>query len=322
MTGIYIPRTGAVSDIIDTDNVVPEDDTKQFIIDLLTDPDRNKPLGTGFQSNYDMTVEGPDGEIINKTVGAEEYLLQQGYRHVYFARDAGEVARDLTKDNIALLKTQMANVGIIDASKTIGLEVDEEFVKGIKTLMEFAMNGGGKISWLGALGAIRTDFNARRMIATSNPKIEKEQIDELINDTLTKAKTRKGGPLSAEEKQYIASRVTGLTTDFNAASANLAGGTPAEFRFTPGREADSRVIEGDITVESQARDESFEFIPGTEAQSPDVEGLEEDLDEVLDEVFEGREDLERQSVAAGNVQARGANTVNNLANLSRRSVSR
>ena len=51
---IYIPRTGSVSDIIDTDDVVitgEEGDTKQFIIDLLTDPDRNKPLGTGFHSN-------------------------------------------------------------------------------------------------------------------------------------------------------------------------------------------------------------------------------------------------------------------------------
>jgi len=45
---IYIPRTGSVSnnDIIDTDDVVitgEDADTKQFIIDLLTDPDRNKP---------------------------------------------------------------------------------------------------------------------------------------------------------------------------------------------------------------------------------------------------------------------------------------
>ena len=36
---IYIPRTGSVSDIIDTDDVVitgEDADTKQFIIDLLT----------------------------------------------------------------------------------------------------------------------------------------------------------------------------------------------------------------------------------------------------------------------------------------------
>ena len=318
---IYIPRTGSVSDIIDTDNVESEDDVSQFIIDLLTDPDRNKPLGEGFQSNYDMEVI-VDGNVIMKKVDAEEYLKQQGFKHVYFARDAGEVARDLTKDNIAILKTQMVNVGIIDANKTVGVAADEEFVKGIKQLMEFSMNNGGKVSWLGALSTIRTDFNARRAMTTSSPKIEAEEIDELVDDTLTKAKARKGSALSIEERNYISNRVKGLAKDFNIASSELGQGTDARFEYTPAREGSTRVIEGDITVSSTSRPEQTVFIPGTEAEEPDVEGLIEDTDEVIEEVFAPREELEAQSRAAGQIGARAADTINSLTNLSRRQVKR
>ena len=313
---IYIPRTAAVSeDIINTDDVTPPPgpggDTTQFVIDLLTDPDRNKPLGTGFQNAYPSEVTSPSGDTVKVFIDAEEYLKQQGFRHVYFGNDPGEVGRDLNKDNIALLKTQMSNVGIIDASKTVGLAVDEEFVKGIKTLMEFAMNGGGKVSWLGALAAIRSDFNARRSLVTSNPKIETEELDELIDSTLTKARSRKGGALSAEESQYIASRVASITSDFNRASANLTQGTPAEFGYQPAQLQGMRITD---PVES--------FTPGTEAQQPDVEGLQEDIGGVLDEVFAGREELEQESEAAGQIGARAARTINSLTNLSRRAVSR
>ena len=321
---IYIPRTAAISDIIETDNVEPIGpgaDTTQFVVDLLTDPDRNKPLGEGFQNVYPSEVEF-DGAKVKKFIDAEEYLKQQGFRHVYFAFDPGEVARDLTKQNIALLKTQMAGVGIIDASKTVGLAPDEEFVKGIKTLMEFSMNGGGKISWLGALAAIRSDYNARQSLITSNPKIEREQLDELLDSTLTKARSRKGGALSAEETQYIANRVSSITREFNTASANLTQGTPAEFGYTPAREGSTRVIEGDLTVTTPSRPAQETFTPGTEAQEPDVEGLEEDIGGVLDEVFEGREELQQESEAAGQIGARAARTINSLTNLSRRAVSR
>ena len=64
------------------------------------------------------------------------------------------------------------------------------------------------------------------------------------------------------------------------------------------------------------------FTPGTAAQEPDVEGLQEDISGVVDEVFEGREDLERQSQAAGQIGARAANTINSLTSLSRRAVNR
>lgn len=109
---IYIPRTAAVSDIIDTDDAIPTGagaDTTQFVVDLLGDPDRNKPLGEGFQNVYPSEIDF-EGTKVKKFIDAEEYLKQQGYRHVYFAYDPGEVARDLTKENIALLKTQMAAV--------------------------------------------------------------------------------------------------------------------------------------------------------------------------------------------------------------------
>ena len=310
---IYIPRTAAVSDIIDTDNVEPTGpgaDTTQFVVDLLGDPDRNKPLGEGFQNVYPSEIDF-QGTKVKKFIDAEEYLKQQGFRHVYFAFDPGEVARDLTKQNIALLKTQMAGVGIIDASKTVGLAPDEEFVKGIKTLMEFSMNGGGKISWLGALAAIRSDYNARQSLITSNPKIEREQLDELLDSTLTKARSRKGGALSAEETQYIANRVSSITREFNTASANLTQGTPAEFGYTPARLEGMRIVD---PVET--------FTPGIPAQEPDVEGLEDDIGGVLDEVFEGREELQQESEAAGQIGARAARTINSLTNLSRRAVSR
>ena len=43
---------------------------------------------------------------------------------------------------------------------------------------------------------------------------------------------------------------------------------------------------------------------------------------VLDEVFEGREELQQESEAAGQIGARAARTINSLTNLSRRAVSR
>ena len=136
------------------------------------------------------------------------------------------------------------------------------------------------------------------------------------------SESRKGGALSAEETQYIASRVTAITSQFNQTSANLTQGTPAEFGYTPAREGSTRVIEGDLTVTTPSRPAQETFTPGTEAQEPDVEGLQEDIGGVLDEVFAGREELEQESEAAGQIGARAARTINSLTNLSRRPVTR
>ena len=98
---IYIPRTAAISDIIETDNVEPTGpgaDTTQFVVDLLGDPDRNKPLGEGFQNVYPSEIDF-QGTKVKKFIDAEEYLKQQGFRHVYFAFDPGEVARDWMSQN-------------------------------------------------------------------------------------------------------------------------------------------------------------------------------------------------------------------------------
>jgi hypothetical protein len=287
VTGPIIPGTEATPD--------SADQATQWVVDLLSgDLNNKKPLGEGFQSKYQMEqtyMDKAKGFPVTRTVDvdAEEYLKDKGYNFIYFPYMPGEVARDIAPALRIILKNQM---------------VDEEFVKGITRLMEFSMNNGGKFDWVQSLGILRTDMSVRKAATTKAPKIENEQLDDLVDDLLAKSKSRKGAPLSQEEKEYITQKIGARIGLFNQEIAGLAGGTPGRIAFDP-----STPVGGTM-------------IPGTPAEQPDTEQLEEDLAGIEEEVFAPREEAARQQQEFEADRSRGAATVADLASLMGRPVQR
>ena len=312
--GYTIPRGvgGVTGPIIPGTEVAPEssEQATQWVIDLLSgDLNNKKPLGEGFQSKYQVEqtyMDKATGFPVTRTVDvdAEEYLTSKGYKFIYFPYQAGEVARDIAPGLRIILKNQMASVGLIDLNNTQGSMVDEEFVKGITRLMEFSMNNKGKFDWVQSLGILRTDMSVRKSALTKAPKIENEQLDDLVDEFLAKSKSRKGAPLSQEEKEYITEKIGKRIGLFNDEVAGLAGGTPGRIAFDP-----STPMGGTM-------------IPGTPAEQPDVEQLEEDLAGIEEEVFAPREEAARQQQEFEADRSRGAATVADLANLMRAGVKR
>ena len=312
--GYTLPRGvgGVTGPIIPGTDVTPDssDQATQWVIDLLSgDLNNKKPLGEGFQSKYQMEqtyMDKAKGFPVTRTVDvdAEEYLKDKGYKFIYFPYMPGEVARDIAPALRILLKNQMSSIGLIDLTKTQGSMVDEEFVKGITRLMEFSMNNGGKFDWVQSLGILRTDMSVRKAATTKAPKIENEQLDDLVDDLLAKSKSRKGAPLSQEEKEYITQKIGARIGLFNDEVAGLAGGTPGRIAFDP-----STPMGGTM-------------IPGTPAEQPDTEQLEEDLAGIEEEVFAPREEAARQQQEFEADRSRGAATVADLASLMGRPVQR
>lgn len=312
--GYTLPRGvgGVTGPIIPGTEATPEnsDQATQWVIDLLSgDLNNKKPLGEGFQSKYQIEqtyMDKAKGFPVTRTVDvdAEEYLKDKGYNFIYFPYMPGEVARDIAPALRIILKNQMSSIGLIDLTKTQGSMVDEEFVKGITRLMEFSMNNGGKFDWVQSLGILRTDMSVRKAATTKAPKIENEQLDDLVDEFLAKSKSRKGAPLSQEEKEYITQKIGKRIGLFNQELAGLAGGTPGKIAFDP-----STPVGGTM-------------IPGTPAEQPDTEQLEEDLAGIEEEVFAPREEAARQQQEFEEDRSRGAATVADLASLMGRPVQR
>ena len=312
--GYTLPRGvgGVTGPIIPGTDVTPDsaDQAAQWAIDILNgDLNNKKPLGEGFQTKYQMEqtyMDKAKGFPVTRTVDvdAEEYLADKGYKFVYFPFMPGEVARDIAPAVRIILKNQMASIGLIDLTKTQGGMVDEEFVKGITRLMEFSMNNGGQLDWVQSLGVLRTDMSIRKAATTKAPVIENEQLDDLVDDFLAKSKSRKGAPLSQEEKEYITQKIGARIGLFNQEIAGLAGGTPGKIAFDP-----STPVQGTM-------------IPGTPAEQPDTEQLSEDLAGIEEEVFAPREEAARQQQEFEEDRSRGAATVADLASLMGRPVQR
>ena len=305
LEGYTIPRgDGEKQDVIDIDpnvsDVVQNDDATQFVLDVLGGLDPSgKPLGDGFQSKYKVEVDG-----VERDVSAEQYLTAQGYDFVYFPYQAGEAARDIEPAVRVLLKNQMASVGLLDLTKTQGAMVDEEFVKGIRRLMEFSMNNGGKLDWLQSLGVLRTNFSVRKAVKTTSPKIDNEQMDDIVDDLLTKAKSRKGAPLNAEERNYISNKIQQRLDMFNTEIEGLKPATSGNLVFDP-----TNPLQGT-------------YLPPEPGEQPDTEQLAEDLSDIEEEVFAPREEAARQQEVGEQIRSRGARTVSNLTNLFRAGVKR
>ena len=126
----------------------------------------------------------------------------------------------------------------------------------------------------------------------------------LVDEFLAKSKSRKGAPLSQEEKDYITNKIGARIGLFNQELAGLAGGTPGSIAFDP-----STPVGGTM-------------IPGTPAEQPDTEQLEEDLAGIEEEVFAPREEDVRQQQEFEADRSRGAATVADLASLMGRPVQR
>jgi len=284
--------------------------TAQWVLDLLSDGvDTNKPLGDGFQSKYDEEItrfDSTTGEYVTKqtTIDAQEYLKAKGYNFIYYPYMAGEVARDIAPGLRIILKNQLASVGLIDLTKTQGSMVDEEFTKGIRRLMEFSMNNGGKLDWVQSLGVLRTDMSVRKSAKTKAPVIESDQMDDIVDELLAKSKARKGAPLSQEEKDYITSKINNRIGLFNQEIQGLSAGTEGRLAFDPSTPVGGRLI------------------PATPAEEPDAEQFAEDLAGIEEEVFAPREEAARVAEETEATRARGAATIAGLTNLSRRGVQR
>jgi len=217
---------------------------------------------------------------------------------------AGEVARDIAPGLRIILKNQLASVGLIDLTKTQGSMVDEEFTKGIRRLMEFSMNNGGKLDWVQSLGVLRTDMSVRKSAKTKAPVIESDQMDDIVDELLAKSKARKGAPLSQEEKDYITSKINNRIGLFNQEIQGLSAGTEGRLAFDPSTPVGGRLI------------------PATPAEEPDAEQFAEDLAGIEEEVFAPREEAARVAEETEATRARGAATIAGLTNLSRRGVQR
>ena len=284
--------------------------TAQWVLDLLSDGvDTNKPLGDGFQSKYDEEItrfDSTTGEYVTKqtTIDAQEYLKAKGYNFIYYPYMAGEVARDIAPGLRIILKNQLASVGLIDLTKTQGSMVDEEFTKGIRRLMEFSMNNGGKLDWVQSLGVLRTDMSVRKSAKTKAPVIESDQMDDIVDELLAKSKARKGAPLSQEEKDYITSKINNRIGLFNQEIQGLSAGTEGRLAFDPSTPVGGRLI------------------PATPAEEADAEQFAEDLAGIEEEVFAPREEAARVAEETEATRARGAATIAGLTNLSRRGVQR
>ena len=235
---------------------------------------------------------------------AQEYLKAKGYNFIYYPYMAGEVARDIAPGLRIILKNQLASVGLIDLTKTQGSMVDEEFTKGIRRLMEFSMNNGGKLDWVQSLGVLRTDMSVRKSAKTKAPVIESDQMDDIVDELLAKSKARKGAPLSQEEKDYITSKINNRIGLFNQEIQGLSAGTEGRLAFDPSTPVGGRLI------------------PATPAEEPDAEQFAEDLAGIEEEVFAPREEAARVAEETEATRARGASTIASLTNLSRRGVQR
>lgn len=331
MGNFYIPRTSTLSDDGDTgdtgdtgdSNVDPAIQSLITAFQMMMDSGGYdvRPLGEGMQRNY----TNADG----KEVTAEEYLREEmGYKYIYYPSDAREVAIAIASDKalMASLKTQMANVGLIDGTKTIGLLADGEFIKGITTLMTLTMNSGGKMSWQQSLEAFTFDYQSRKAMIASTPSLDKEEIDDMVDATLATAKQRKGSPLSQEEKDYIANKVSGLASEFNEANKDLDPGRGEQFIFEQGYVEDS--LEDKALMEEQEEKAGVyqvgttTVLPAVEGEEPDVEGFKEDVGDVVEGLFAPREELARQQGLVGRGQARTKQVIQGLTGKMKEEVKR
>jgi len=289
--------TDPVEIITGGENGIPVDPgLAQSIVDRLADElglDSNKPLGIGFKSKYTvMVLDDVLGVEAPKDVDAEDYLKSQGFKYIYFPEDITQEGGAFGPKIVEQMKNMMATIGYININKTTGVQKDAEYYKGIQKLMEFSMNNKGKFTYVQGLKIL---YNAT--LAGQAPvqqyQMDTDEMDELVDDYIGKAETKKGSPLTKNEKDYLTRQLNAKLGDFSSSLANLQPASTAKIDYD--------VMSGVATT-----------IPGQEAEQPDLEGLEEDLSGVVEEFIAPREELERQANIESDAATRFARTMNSL----------
>ena len=145
-------------------------------------------------------------------------------------------------------------------------------------LKEFSMNNGGTFSWTAGIKLLAGTTQAAALGGLGGGyTFGDEALDEYVDELLSKAKARKGAPLSDYEKQYITAKLTeGPVEQFKQSLTGLDAATAPTLSY-------------DVATGQAIQ------TPGTEAEEPDVEILTEGGQDVLDEIFEPREELQRQA---------------------------
>jgi hypothetical protein len=252
------------------------------------------PLGNGYLKEYEVQLENqdPTKEPTVKLVPVEEFLtsdeyqsqrrelLGQGaaYKYVYMPVDIGAQARLQTPYIRVQTKNLLAAAGLMDLNKTVGSEIDNEYLKGIKAAMEFSMNNGGQMSWVAGLKILASATQGSQLSALGGGySFGDEALNEFVAEMVSKAETRKGAPLSNYEKQYITAKLTdGPAEEFRQSLTGLGAGTSPTLSYD---------IQSGQAIQT----------PGTGADEPDIDILTEGGEDVLDEIFEPREEIQRQA---------------------------
>tara|TARA_B100001939_G_scaffold330891_1_gene328433 strand:- start:196 stop:1161 length:966 start_codon:yes stop_codon:yes gene_type:complete len=278
------------------DGISINPDMTQIIIDEITEAlgiDSNKPLGIGFKSKYKvMTFDDVLGVEAPKDVDAEDYLRSQGFKYIYFPEDITQDPMAFGPKIVEQFKNMMATINFIDINKTVGIQKDAEYFKGIQKLMEFSMNNGGKFSYVQGLKML---YNAT--LAGNAPVAEytlsSEEMDDLADSYISSAETKKGSPLTQNEKDYLTRQLNAKLTGFQSSLSGLQPASTAKIDYD--------IMSGVATT-----------IPAQAAEQPDVEGLEEELSGVVDEFIAPREELERVAELESDAATRFARTMNSL----------
>ena len=274
----------------------PDEDFYARIESILDGPTASNktPLGNGYLKEYEIQLENQDPEAgptvklvpVEEFLTSDEYqsqrreLLGQGaaYNYVYFPPDIGAQARSQTPYLRVQTKNLLAAAGLIDLNKTVGAEIDNEYLKGIKAAMEFSMNNGGQMSWVAGLKILASATQGSQLSALGGGySFGDEALNEFVDEMVSKAETRKGAPLSNYEKQYITAKLTdGPAEEFKQSLSGLAAGTAPTLGYD---------MQTGQAIQT----------PGTESEEPNIDILTEGGQDVLDEIFEPREELQRQA---------------------------
>ena len=260
----------------------------------ISDP--NKPLGKGFEKEYQVVqYDEETGEVITepgtnkpkvKVVPAEEFLTSdlyqserreifgsgEAFKYVYYQRDILRQFNALPPAMRVATKNLLSNAGLINLDKTYGSYADAETLKGLKLAMDFSMNNLGKVSWITATKSLNDYSQSQKAYKTGTYQFTEEDLTDFVDDMLAGAETRKGSPLSSSEKQIIMSKLGVTAEDYAASLGDLQPAQPERLDYNP------------LTGETM-------FVPEVEAEEPDPEVLTEAGEDVLDEIFAPREAL-------------------------------
>ena len=281
---------------VNESGILTNPSTTQAVIDDIKEAlglDANKPLGIGFKSKYQGFVYDDVNDVsVPKNIDAEDYLRSKGFKFIYFPEDITQDPGAFGPKIVEQFKNMMATIGYININKTVGIQKDAEYYKGIQKLMEFSMNNGGQFSYVQALKILHTATLAGQA-PVQQYQMDTAEMDELVDDYLGKAEARKGSPLTKNEKDYISRQLNAKLGDFSSSMSNLQPASTARIEYD--------VMSGTATT-----------IPGQDAEQPDVEGLQEDLSDVVDEFAEPREELARQADLESDAATRFARTMGSL----------